>query len=158
MRIRLVLVVLFASSCCAGPRAGPGPTPTAGRSGRSCVPVHATGTGQETAPGQTTATIFVRGVEVGTTAASFTTTGVDGTVASFVGPLVFTSAVGTLTAQLAGTLDTATGALRIAVRRRSPAPGPSRGSLGRLRLRGTVDLTDGSFTERISGRLCFPRR
>jgi hypothetical protein len=32
------------------------------------------------------------------------------------------------------------------------------GVQGRLKLRGTVDLSDGSFTERISGRLCFPRR
>jgi hypothetical protein len=156
MRKRLVLVVLVAALVALVPAPaeahGPG-----WQLGRACVPVHATGTGQETAPGQTTATIFVRGVEVGTTTASFTTTGVDGSVASFIGPLVFTSAAGTITAQVAGTLDTATG---VFVSRSDDLTGTGAfsGVRGRLKLRGTVDLTDGTFTERISGRLCFPRR
>ncbi len=156
MRKRVVLVVLFAALVALIP--APAEADSAGRHlGRTCVSVHATGTGQETAPGQTTATIFVRGVEVGTTTASFTTTGVDGTVASFVGPLVFTSAAGTITAQLAGTLDTATG---VFVSRSDDLTGTGAfsGVAGRLKLRGTVDLTDGSFTERVSGRLCFPGR
>jgi hypothetical protein len=156
MRNRLVLVILVAAL--AALVAAPAQAHSGGRhAGRVCVPVHATGTGQETAPGQTTATIFVRGVEVGTTTASFTTTGLDGTVASFVGPLVFTSAAGTITAQTTGTLDTATGRF---VSRSDDLTGTEAfsGVDGRLRLRGTVDLADGSFTERISGRLCFPRR
>ena len=157
MKIRLVLVVLVATL--AALVAAPAHAHPNGRQvGRSCVPVHATGTGEETAPGQTTATIFVRGVEVGTTTASFTTTGIDGTVASFVGPLVFTSAAGTLTAQLTGTLDTATGAFVSRSEEELTGTGIFAGVKGRLKLRGTVDLSDGSFTERISGRLCFPRR
>jgi hypothetical protein len=156
MKLRLVLVVLVATL--AALVAAPAQAHTDGRHvGRSCVSVQATGTGEETAPGQTTATIFVRGVEVGTTTARFTTTGIDGTVASFVGPLVFTSAGGTLTAQLAGTLDTATGRF-VSRSEELTGTGLFTGVQGRLKLRGTVDLTDGSFSERISGRLCFPRR
>ena len=70
-----------------------------------CLPVDATGVGQDLGGGQTTATISVGGVEVGTTAAAFTITGVDGTVASFTGPITFTGLGGTLTAQVTGTLD-----------------------------------------------------
>ena len=82
---------------------------------------------------------------------------VEGTVASFIGPLTFTSDLGTIVAQTAGTLDTATGAFVS----RSPdltGTGVFLGVSGRITLRGTVDLTDGSFTERISGRLCLPKK
>ena len=78
-------------------------------------------------------------------------------MASFVGPLVFTSDIGTITAQTAGTLDIATG-LFVSRSADLTGTGAFRGVTGRISLRGTVDLTDGSFTERISGRLCFPKR
>ena len=123
---------------------------------RTCQRVHARGVGQEISPGQTVATIFVRGVEVGTTAASFTPTGMEGTVASFVGPLTFTSELGTIVAQTAGTLDTETGDF-VARSRDLTGTGDYSGITGRIKIRGTQNFTDMSFTERISGRVCFPK-
>jgi len=122
----------------------------------NCQRVHASGVGQEIAPGQTVATIFVDGVEVGTTAASFTPTGMEGTVASFAGPLTFTSDLGTIVAQTTGTLDTATGDF-VARSRDLTGTGDYSGITGRIKIRGTEDFTDLSFTERISGRVCFPK-
>ena len=77
-------------------------------------------------------------------------------MASFIGPLVFTSELGTITAQTAGTFDTATGAF---VSRSDDLVGTGAFAdvTGRLKFRGIQDPT-GSFTERISGRLCFPKR
>jgi hypothetical protein len=123
---------------------------------RTCQHVHARGVGRETSPGKTTATIFVRGVEVGTTTASFMPTGMEGTVASFVGPLTFTSDLGAIVAQTAGTLDTATGNF-VARSRDLTGTGDYSGITGRIKIRGTEDFTDLSFTERISGRVCFPK-
>jgi hypothetical protein len=151
MRKRLVLVLLVAAFVALVPAPA-----EATKIDRICVPVHATGVGQDHGNGQTTATIFVRGVEVGTTAANFTISGVEGTVASFTGPLIFTSDIGTITVQTAGTLDTATG--RFAARSTDlTGTGALSGVTGRLVFRGTEDLAAASFTERISGRLCLPR-
>lgn len=156
MRRRLVLVVLLAALVALLIPASAEARTTGRHSARVCVPVHATGVGQDQGDLRTTATIFVRGVEVGTTEAQFTITGVEGSVASFTGPLVFTSELGTITVQATGTFDTATGAF---VSRSDDLTGT--GALadvtGRLTFRGTQDPT-GRFTERISGRLCFPKR
>ncbi len=127
------------------------------RSGKLCVHVRATGVGQDLGGGNTIATIYRHGVVLGTTAASFTITGFDGPVASFVGPLVFTGRGGTLTVQLAGTLDTTTGMFDS----RSTSitgTGVYRWVSGTLRLVGVENLQTGAFTETITGRLCVPRR
>jgi hypothetical protein len=121
-----------------------------------CVAVDATGVGQDLGGGQTTATISVAGVEIGTTAAAFTITGVDGVVASFAGPITFTGRGGTLTAQVSGTLDLTTGAF-MSTSSSLTGTGAYRGVTGDLTLTGTEDLATGAFTESIAGRLCVTR-
>jgi hypothetical protein len=118
-----------------------------------CLPVDATGVGQDLGGGRTTATISVHGVEVGTTAAAFTVTGVIGTVASFTGPITFTGLGGTLTAQVTGTLDVATGAFT-STSTSLAGTGPFRHVTGDLTFTGTENLSTLAFTESITGQLC----
>ena len=68
--------------------------------GHQCTKIKAIGVGQDLGEGMTTATISVHGVAVGTTGATFTITGVVDGVAWFTGPIVFTSDLGTLTAEV----------------------------------------------------------
>jgi hypothetical protein len=124
--------------------------------GRSvCIPVRATGVGEDHGGGMTTATIFSHGVRLGTTSAAFTISGVNGTVASFTGPIVFTAAPGTITAQLVGTLDGGTGAFS-STSTSVTGTGLFSAVTGSVRLRGVEDLTTLRFTETITGRLCVP--
>ena len=124
-----------------------------------CVPIRATGVGQDLGGGQTQATISSHGVVIGHTNASFTINQVVGTTASFTGPIVFTSAPGTLTAQVAGTFDVASGAFR-ATSTSIAGTGLLRGVTGSVTLAGLEDLSTFAFTETITGRLCVspPRR
>ena len=121
-----------------------------------CLPLAATGVGQDLGGGQTTATISVAGVEVGTTAATFTITGVEGTIASFRGPIVFTGLGGTLTARVSGTLDVATGTFT-STSTSVTGTGLLRQVTGDVTFTGTEDLATGAFTESIRGRLCVSR-
>ncbi len=121
-----------------------------------CLRVDSTGVGQDLGGGKTTATISVDGVQVGTTAAAFTITGVDGTVASFTGPIVFTGLGGTLTAQVTGTLDVTTGVFTSTSTSVS-GTGLLRHVTGDLTFTGTEDLATGAFSESISGHLCLAR-
>jgi hypothetical protein len=125
--------------------------------GTICLPIVASGTGQDLGGGNTTAEITTHGILLGTTTGTFTVTGVVGTTASFVGPIVFTTRVGTLTAQVRGTLDTATGAFR-SDSTSLTGTGLFKGVTGNVRLVGTENLVTGAFTETITGRLCagFP--
>jgi hypothetical protein len=118
-----------------------------------CLAVDATGVGQDLGEGRTTATISVHGVEIGTTAAAFTITGMVGTVASFTGPITFTGLGGTLTAQVTGTLDVATGAFT-STSTSLAGTGTFRRVTGDLTFTGTEDLVTGAFTESITGQLC----
>ena len=122
-----------------------------------CVPVHATGVGQDLGGGKTQATISSHGLVVGRTNASFAINQVVGTTASFTGPIVFTSALGTLTAQVAGTFDVASGAFG-ATSTSITGTGLLRGVSGSVNLAGLEDLATFSFTETISGRLCLGTR
>ena len=91
---------------------------------------------------------------VGHAIAAFTIHQVVGTTASFTGPIVFTNALGTLTAQVAGTFD----------RRERCLPGDlhephwprvaARVS-GSVTLEGFEDFATLRFTETITGRLCL---
>jgi hypothetical protein len=125
--------------------------------GLVCVPILATGAGQDLGGGVTEATISAGKIALGRTSASFTTTGVSGTVASFAGPIVFTSRAGTLTAQATGSLDTTTGDFRTTSANLT-GTGLLRGTTGDVTLVGTENLTTGAFTETITGRLCEPLR
>jgi hypothetical protein len=93
---------------------------------------------------------------VGRTNASFTINQVVGTTASFTGPIVFTSPAGTLTAQVAGTFDVASGAFR-ATSTSIAGTGLLRGVTGSATLVGLEDFATLRFTETITGRLCFSR-
>jgi hypothetical protein len=121
-----------------------------------CVPVNAAGVGQDLGEGRTTATIFSHGFRIGTTSARFTITGVVGTTASFIGPIVFTTIPGTLTAQVAGTLNVATGAFS-ATSSSVTGTGLLARTSGTLTFNGNENLATGSFTETITGRLCGGR-
>jgi hypothetical protein len=119
-----------------------------------CVPVRATGVGQDLGGGRTQATISSHGVVVGHTAAAFTIHQVVGTSASFTSPIVFTNTLGTLTAQVAGTFDVASGAFR-ATSTSLTGTGLLRGVSGVVTLEGLEDFATLRFTETITGRLCL---
>jgi hypothetical protein len=123
-----------------------------------CFPVRATGVGQDLGDGQTVARISIGRFEVGMTTGEFTITGIDADgIASFAGPLTFTSDVGTIVAQVTGTLDTATGVFE-STSTSLTGTGLFTGVSGKVTLRGTENLTTFAFTERITGRLCLPLR
>ncbi len=152
--VRLVLAALVATllGLVAAPaHAAPPPAGTHVR----CAPVAATGVGQDLGSGQTTATVSVAGVPIGSTAATFTITGVVGSTVSFVGPIVLTGLGGTLTADVTGTLDAATGAFTSTSSTVTGA-GALSGITGDLTFSDHEDLPTGAFTETISGRLCAP--
>jgi hypothetical protein len=115
-----------------------------------CVAVEATGTGQDLGGGRTTATIFAGGVAIGTTTGTFTITAVEGTVASFAGPIVLTTRVGTLTAPVTGTLDLSTGDFTSTSTQVSGTRALA-GVNGSLTFRGHEHLTTGAFTETVTG-------
>jgi hypothetical protein len=154
MRRCSFLAVLAVS--CAIPATGAGATLPL-RAVVGCVPIRASGVGQDLGGGVTEATISVGGLAVGRTNASFTTTGLSGTIASFTGPVVFSSLAGTLTAEAAGSLDVTTGDFRTTSTSLT-GTGLLRGITGQVTLVGNENLTTGSFTETITGRLCGPRR
>ena len=120
-----------------------------------CTPVEATGVGDDLGGGRTEATLSVAGVPVATSAAAFTIGAVDGTVAGFTGPIVLTPlrGPGTLTAQVAGTFDLASGAFR-ATSTSLSGTGPLKKVTGTLTFAGVEDFADGSFTESVTGQLC----
>jgi hypothetical protein len=131
----------------------------------ACRRVDTTGSGQGVAPlpddpaglVRTEATID-RGLLRGTTEAAFAITGETPTGIAFDGELTFTTRRGTLTLDLAGTLDVSTGEFASSGPVRS---GTERfaGAVGTVALDGVQDLTDpvGSFTERVTGEVCFDR-
>jgi hypothetical protein len=119
-----------------------------------CVPVRATGVGQDLGGGKTQATISRHGLVVGDTMAAFTIYQVVGTTASFTGPIVFTNALGTLTAQVAGTFDVASGAFR-ATSTSLTGTGLLHRVSGSVTLQGLEDFGTLRFTETITGRLCL---
>ena len=118
-----------------------------------CVPVRATGAGEDLGAGRTQATISSHGIVVGRTNASFALGQVVGTSAPFSGPIVFSSVLGTLTAQVAGSFDVASGAFHAASTSLAGS-GLLRGVGGSVTLAGVEDFATLTFTETITGRLC----
>jgi hypothetical protein len=119
-----------------------------------CVPVHAAGVGQDLGNGMTEATISSHGVVLGTTHATFTPTSVTPTSESFTGPIVFSSKLGTLTAQVDGAFDITAGTFT-ATSTSIAGTQLLRGVGGQVTLNGTENLSTGAFTETITGRLCL---
>jgi hypothetical protein len=132
------------------------PTPTS--AAPLCLPVHATGTGQDTG-GTTHAIIYVNRIQIGTTTAAFAITRSTQPVVEFTGSLEFTASarLGTLAIDpLTGTLNAATGSFHSegAV----TGGGLLTGVTGHLVLDGSENLRTGQFTETITGRLCAGQR
>jgi sugar lactone lactonase YvrE len=132
----------------------------------ACRRIHTTGTGQGAEPlpndppdlVRTEATIH-SGLLRGTTEAAFSITGGTATTISFEGELTFTTRRrGTLTLELAGTLDLATGEFA-SVGPVVSGTGQFAGAVGTISLDGVQDLADlaGSFTEIVTGEVCFDR-
>jgi hypothetical protein len=146
--LHVTVAALIASAIVAAPANASGSTKA-----RICLHVMATGVGQDLGNFMTTATISSHGVVLGTTNATFTPTGGDATTVTFTGPIVFTTRIGALTAQVDGMVNTATGAF---VSQSTSVNGTGAFSrvTGDVKLVGTEDLQTGAFTETITGRLC----
>jgi hypothetical protein len=149
----LMSAAVLMSTVVAGVGAAPASASPTGRT--LCLPVYATGNGQDLGNFHTSAQIFVGPVLVATTAASFTPTGVDGDSLSFVGPIVFTAIgnLGAFTVSATGTVDASTGDFEA----NGPITAPTgllAGTTGQLTLMGTESLTSGAFTETVTGQLC----
>jgi hypothetical protein len=157
MRLKICGAVATILALCAAPSvAHAAPATAAARSDTVCIPVHASGQGQDLGNFKTVAKIFVGPVLIGTTAATFTPTGVSGTVVSFTGPIVFTALgnLGTFTVTALGTVDVSTGNFQSA----GPvtaSTGLLSGTTGHLVFVGNENLTTGAFTETITGQLCL---
>ena len=123
---------------------------------KACAPIRAAGVGHDLGGGMTTATISSHGIVLGHTHASFTMGAITGTSASFTGPIVFSSSVGSLTADVAGSFDVSSGAFR-ATSQSITGTGLLRRVTGRVTIHGLENLSTGSFTETITGRLCTGR-
>ena len=127
--------------------------PTAVDAAVSCHRIDASGVGQDQGGGNTVAQISDGGLLQGTTAAAFTITGLSGTLASFVGTITFTPNRATLAAQVAGTLDLATGAFNATTSSLS-GTGKLEGATGGLVFAGVENLLTGTFTEVVAGQVC----
>jgi hypothetical protein len=127
--------------------------PTAVDAAVSCHRIDASGIGQDQGGGNTVAQISDGGLLQGTTAAAFTITGLSGTLASFVGTITFTPNRATLAAEVAGTLDLATGAFNATTSSLS-GNGKLEGATGRLVFAGVENPLTGTFTEVIAGQVC----
>jgi hypothetical protein len=132
------------------------PTPTS--AAPLCLPVQATGKGQDSG-GATQANIFVKGIQIGTTTAAFVITGGTPSVRDFTGSLDFTARadLGTLAIRpITGTFNVATGSFRS--EGDVTGGGLLTGVTGHLVLQGVEDLNTGKFNETITGRLCAGQR
>jgi hypothetical protein len=134
-----------------------------------CVPFSATGQGRDVSdPAEvgvvrTEGTVSVARHPIATTEAAFQITGGTATVLTFAGPLTLrpSSVPGTLTAQLTGSLDLATGPTAATFSAASTSvtgTGPLSRVTGRVAIAGVQNLVDGSFTETLTGELCAPGR
>ena len=121
---------------------------SAAAAGQVCLPVYATGVGHDNGDLTTDARIFSLGFMVGTSHAEF-----ELTPTGFSGPIVFTTALGKLTAKVDGVVDFTTGKFEATSTSVSGA-GLLRGVTGQLKITGTQDQR-GDFTEMITGRLCL---
>ena len=131
--------------------------------GVSCHQINATGSGSGAAPQggdppgliRTLAQIRGGGLLQGSTEAAFQVTSPTPTGIAFAGDITFTTNRATLTVELDGTLDLATGDFQ-ASGDVSEATGKLDGATGAITLTGVQNLLDpaGGFTETVSGEIC----
>ena len=119
----------------------------------SCHKINAKGIGQDLGGGITEARIIGGGLLHGTTQGNFVITGGAPPVFSIAGTVTFTTRQATLTVAVAGTFDVATGAF-VATGPVMSATGKLTGATGTLTLEGVEDLSNGRFTEEVSGLVC----
>ena len=143
--VKTLLLLCLILAAAAAPASAPGAV--------SCHKINAKGVGQDLGGGMTTANIIGGGLLQGTTEASFVITGFSGTLASFTGTIVFTVNNATLTAGVDGTFDVVSGAFN-ATTSSVAGTGKLAGATGSLSFNGVEDLSDGSFTEDVTGEAC----
>ena len=122
--------------------------------GHGCLPVALDGVGQDLGGFHTQATLSSEGVPVASSEAFFAPGDLVGTMLAFTGPITFTPVAGpgTLTAQVTGSVDLATGAF-IATSTSLVGTKQLKNVTGELTISG-VEATDMSFTETVTGELC----
>ena len=118
-----------------------------------CSAINATGVGQDLGGGNTIATIRQAGFLNGTTSGHFDITGGAPPEFTIAGTVVFTAKHGTLTVNLSGTFNVATGEFTAS----GPVAGGTgklAGATGNLTFTGVENLETGAFTETITGTVC----
>ncbi len=151
---------LVAAGLVAAADATPGNGNANGHGKGHCRAFQALGDGVTNADGTTTANIYRGSHEFGTTTGTFALgTPVDD-VTPFTGTIVFADdeGTGTLTADpVEGTLDMVSGKF---VARSSSVTGTGdyANMTGKLRVWGTQNLTDGTFSEHLLAKLCVPKK
>ena len=145
-RLRLLLCVLASTlTLVAGSQ-------VASSNGDGCSDINATGVGQDLGGGNTTATIRNAGFLNGTTSGHFEISGAP-PVFTITGTVVFSAKHGTLTVNLSGTFNVATGEFSAS----GPVAGGTgklAGATGNLTFTGVENLETGAFTETIVGTVC----
>ncbi len=120
----------------------------------SCHMIEAKAVGQDDGTGKTTGKVIGGGLLHGTLEGAVTPTSapVDGVV-SFTEVVKFTSELGTVTVEVAGAINLASGRF-IASGSVKDATGKLAGGTGSIALAGVVDFTTGLVTESIRGVIC----
>ena len=119
----------------------------------SCHKINANGVGQDNFDGTTDARIIGGGLLQGTTKGNFTVTGFDFPFVSIAGTVTFTTNKATLTVTGEGSVDVTTGEF-IFEGPVTGATGKLAGATGDLLFEGVEDLSDGSFVEDVTGKIC----
>jgi hypothetical protein len=120
----------------------------------SCLNVDATAIGQNLGHGRTTSTVVHAGILNGTTQGQLEITGGHPPVVTVAGVGVLTAKHGTLTLDVAGTLNQATGAFEF-TGQVVDGTGVFAHATGTLTFSGVQDLTSGTFVNNITGTVCL---
>ncbi len=151
---------LLAAGLSAPADAKPGNGNANGHGKGHCRAFQALGDGITNADGTTTANIHRGSHEFGTTTGTFVLGTTVDDVTPFTGTIVFVNdaGTGTLTADpVEGTLDMVTGKFR-ASSSSVTGTGDFANVTGKLRVWGTQNLTDGTFSEHLLAKLCVPKK
>jgi hypothetical protein len=155
--VTLAVGALVAPGISSTAGAAPGHGHANGHDKGHCRAFQALGDGITNPDGSTSATIYRGSHDLGTTTGKFALGDTVDDVTAFTGTIVFTSANGTLTAaDVEGTLDLVSGEFGA---RSSTVTGTDGYAdvTGTLRVWGSQDLTDGTFSEHLLAKLCVPK-